>query len=87
MRRSIQSWDLDCLEVGALTLLSGAGVSQDELISFDDLFKFSTATMTWSQLDPGVTGTGLSARSELTMTSVGWDIYIFGGDDLATGGD
>ena len=46
-----------------------------------ELFKFSIETMAWTKLDmeEGVTGTGPSARVEHSTTSVGNDIYLFGG--------
>jgi N-acetylneuraminic acid mutarotase len=49
----------------------------------DELFKYSTATMTWTKLDTiaGVTGTPPSARSGHSMTTVGEDFYVFGGSD------
>ena len=55
---------------------------------FDELFKYSTATMTWTQLDAaaGVTGTAPSARYEHSMTTVGEDLYVFGGYGGEAGG-
>ena len=48
----------------------------------DDLFKYSTVSMTWTKLvtDAGVTGTP-SARDGHSMATVGQDIYMFGGYD------
>ena len=47
----------------------------------EELFRYSTESMTWTKLDTaaGVTGTGPSARAGHSMTSVGIDIYLFGG--------
>ena len=75
MRRARQSWDLDCLTGGALTSGAASGGYSDEL------FKYSTATMTWMQLDAaaGVRGTAPSARIRHSMTTVGEDLYVFGG--------
>ena len=82
MRRARQSWDLDCLTGGALTSGAASGGYSDEL------FKYSTATMTWTQLDAeaGVTGTAPSARSGHSMTTVGEDLYVFGGDTAGEAG-
>ena len=46
-----------------------------------EFFKFSVEAMAWSELGTavGVTGTGPSARYAYSMTSVGSDIYLFGG--------
>jgi hypothetical protein len=57
-----------------------AGYSQE-------LFKFSTETLAWTKLETGanVTGTGPSARYGHTMTSVGHNIYIFGGQQTDDG--
>ena len=45
-------------------------------------FKFSIVSMEWTNLDAaaGVKGTGPSLRSGHTMSAVGTDIYLFGGD-------
>ena len=45
------------------------------------MFKFSTVTMEWTNLDAaaGVKGTGPSARGGHTMSAVGTDLYLFGG--------
>ena len=71
--RMRQSWDLDW--GGALTSGAASGANSDEL------FKYSTATMTWTRLDAeaGVTGTAPSARAYHSMTTVGEDLYVFGG--------
>ena len=47
----------------------------------EELFRYSTESMTWTKLDTaaGETGTGPSARGGHSMTSVGIDIYLFGG--------
>ena len=60
---------------GALTSGAASGGYSDELL------KYSTATMTWTQLDAeaGVTGTAPSARGSHSMTTVGEDLYVFGG--------
>ena len=66
--------------VRELTLLLGtASVSSSE----DLFFKFSTATMTWTQLDAGagVMGTAPSARYGHGMAAVGENLYVFGGRD------
>ena len=54
----------------------------------DELFKYSTATMTWTRLDAeaGVTGTAPSGRFGHSMTTVGEDLYVFGGDSGQAGG-
>ena len=54
---------------------------------YQELFRFSVETLTWTKLDTaaGVTGTGPSARSGHSMASVGSDIYVFGG--LGNGGE
>jgi hypothetical protein len=46
-----------------------------------ELFKFSTVSMEWTNLDAaaGVKGTGPSARSRHAMSAVGTDLYLFGG--------
>ena len=46
-----------------------------------ELFKFSTDTMEWTDLNAAgvVKGTIPSARSAHGMTAVGKDIYFFGG--------
>ena len=83
MRRAWQSWDLDCLPGGALT--SGAASGRRIV---DELFKYSTATMTWKLLDAGagVTGTVPSARYVHSMTTVGEDLYVFGGETSGEAG-
>ena len=67
--------------MGQLTLLSGTGTGVS-----DELFKFSTGTMIWMQLDEdaGVTGMAPSARLAHSMTTVGQDIYIWGGQFRAS---
>ena len=49
-----------------------------------DLFKFSTGSMEWADLSSRtaivVTGTLPSARFSHTMTAVGPEIYVFGGE-------
>jgi hypothetical protein len=47
-----------------------------------EFFKFSIVSMEWTNLDAaaGVKGTGPSARSGHTMSAVGTDLYLFGGD-------
>jgi len=74
-------FDVMVLIVGPFTEMVVATWQSTEFLSYDDLFKYSTATMTWTQLDSGagVTGTGPSARSEHTMTAAGQDLYVFGG--------
>lgn len=48
----------------------------------DELFKYLTVSRTWKKLDTyaDVKGTPPSARSDHRMTTVGQDIYLFGGD-------
>ena len=68
--------------VRELTLLLGtASVSSSE----DLFFKFSTATMTWTQLDAGagVMGTAPSARYGHGMATVGEDLYVFEDEDTS----
>ena len=50
----------------------------------DELFKYSTASMTWTKLDAdgGVTGMPPRPRSGHKMATVGEDIYVFGGYGL-----
>lgn len=47
----------------------------------DDLFRFSSANLTWTKLDEnaGVKGTVPSARYGHTMTAVGDNLYLLGG--------
>ena len=46
----------------------------------DDLFRFSTTTFQWEQLNgPLVSGSPPSARSSHAMTAVGSDLFIFVG--------
>ena len=51
----------------------------------EELFRYSTESMTWTKLDTaaGVTGTGPSARAGHSMTSVGINIYLFGGHTIS----
>ena len=51
----------------------------------EHLYKYSTATKTWTKLDDGaavevVSASDPSAREGHSMTGVGQDIYLFGGD-------
>ena len=47
---------------------------------WNDLYRFSTTTMQWEQLDGAlVSGSPPSARSGHAMAAVGSDIFIFGG--------
>jgi hypothetical protein len=50
-----------------------------------DLFKYSTHSKQWTQLDAaaGVTGTVPSARESPGMASVGTDFFVFGGISAA----
>ena len=47
----------------------------------DELFKYSTTSRNWTKLDADtdVTGTPPSPRSGHSMTTVGQDVYVFGG--------
>jgi hypothetical protein len=57
-----------------LTLLSHTG-------TLDKLFKYSTVTMSWTQLDAGVGMTRPSARYSHSMATVEQDLYVFGGGE------
>ncbi len=47
----------------------------------NELFRFSTTTMQWEQLDaPQVSGSPPSSRHDHGMVAVGSDLYVFGGD-------
>ena len=52
---------------------------------FSELWKYSTATMMWTQLylvvGAGGMGMAPSARSGHGMAAVGEDVYVFGGRD------
>jgi hypothetical protein len=50
-------------------------------------FKFSIVSMEWTNLDAaaGIKGTGPSARGGHAMSTVGTDLYLFGGDRIAGG--
>jgi hypothetical protein len=65
----------------SLLSVTSSGDSIDNIHS-NELFKYSTTTMTWTKLDTGagVMGTPPSARSEHSMTTVGDDLYVFGGE-------
>ena len=75
--------------MGALTLLSGTASTGSPYLSdgllYDELWKYSTATMTWTQLDAGagVMGTAPSPRYGPGMAAVGEDLYVFGGEDIS----
>ena len=55
-------------------MVDRAGVS-------NELFRFSTTTLQWEQLDADlVSGSPPSARSQHAMAAVGSDLFVFGGD-------
>ena len=60
------------LPAGALT----SGAASGGISAW--LFKYSTGTMTWTHLG-AVAGTAPSSRYDQSMTTVGEDLYVFGG--------
>jgi hypothetical protein len=71
-----------CLEADRrVCMLDRAGALMNEL------FRFSTTTMQWEQLDALlVSGSPPSARFNHRMVAVGSDLYVFGGDTGVEGG-
>ena len=72
-------WSHGMVAVGSDLYVFGGWDSRNERRS-NDLFRFSTTTLQWEQLDAQqVSGSPPSARSGLGMVAVGSDIYVFGG--------
>ena len=60
-------------------MLDRAGEYSSSVYS-NELFRFSTTTMQWEQLDaPQVSGSPPSARAGHGMVAVGSNLYVFGG--------
>ena len=53
----------------------------------EEMWRFSTSTRVWEQVDTAANGAGPSARSYHVMTSVGLDLWVHGGQTSSGEGD